>query len=78
LFGQDNADRLRGLYFDGIVADEYGDWKPSVWGYVIRPALADRKGWAIIIGTPKGRNSFFDRYNEAMYGCFFTHSSIGC
>lgn len=65
LFGQDNADRLRGLYFDGIVADEYGDWKPSVWGYVIRPALADRKGWAIIIGTPKGRNSFFDRYNEA-------------
>lgn len=65
LFGQDNADRLRGLYFDGIVADEYGDWKPSVWGYVIRPALADRKGWAIIIGTPKGRNSFYDRYYEA-------------
>ena len=66
LFGQDNADRLRGLYFDGIVADEYGDWKPSVWGYVIRPALADRKGWAIIIGTPKGRNQFYDRYAEAM------------
>lgn len=65
LFGQDNADRLRGLYFDGIVADEYGDWKPSVWGYVIRPALADRKGWAIIIGTPKGRNQFYERYSEA-------------
>ena len=53
LFGADNADSLRGLYFDGLVADEYGDWKPSVWGYVIRPALADRGGWAIIIGTPK-------------------------
>ena len=65
LFGQDNADTLRGLYFDGLVADEYGDWKPSVWGYVIRPALADRKGWAIIIGTPKGRNQFYDRYSEA-------------
>jgi phage terminase large subunit len=60
LFGADNADALRGLYFDGIVADEYGDWKPSVWGYVIRPALADRQGWAIIIGTPKGRNQFWE------------------
>jgi len=60
LFGADNADALRGLFFDGIVADEYGDWKPSVWGYIIRPALADRGGWAIIIGTPKGRNQFFE------------------
>lgn len=60
LFGADNADSLRGLFFDGIVADEYGDWKPSVWAYVIRPALADRQGWAIIIGTPKGRNQFWE------------------
>jgi phage terminase large subunit len=65
LFGQDNADRMRGLAFSGIVADEYGDWKPSVWAYVIRPALADRGGWGIIIGTPKGRNQFFDRYRES-------------
>ena len=65
LFGADNADSLRGLFFDGIIADEYGDWKPSVWGYVIRPALADRGGWAIIIGTPKGRNQFFDVYQRA-------------
>lgn len=65
LFGADNADALRGLYFDGLVADEYGDWKPSVWAYVIRPALADRKGWAVIIGTPKGRNAFFDVYRAA-------------
>lgn len=65
LFGADNADALRGLYFDGLVADEYGDWKPSVWGYVIRPALADRGGWAVIIGTPKGRNQFWEIYEHA-------------
>ena len=65
LFGADNADALRGQFFDGIVADEYGDWKPSVWGYVIRPALADRSGWAIMIGTPKGRNQFWEMYTHA-------------
>lgn len=65
LFGADNADALRGLFFDGLVADEYGDWKPSVWGYVIRPALADRGGWAVIIGTPKGRNQFWEIYEHS-------------
>lgn len=65
LYGADNADSLRGLFFDGLVADEYGDWKPSVWGYVIRPALADRQGWAVIIGTPKGRNQFWELYQSA-------------
>lgn len=65
LFGADNADRMRGLAFSGLVADEFGDWKPSVWGYVIRPALADRNGWAIIIGTPKGRNQFCEVFENA-------------
>ena len=65
LFGADNADALRGLYFDGVIADEYGDWRPSVWGYVIRPALADRQGWAVIIGTPKGRNQFWELYEHS-------------
>lgn len=65
LFGADNADRMRGLAFSGLVADEFGDWKPSVWGYVIRPALADRNGWAVIIGTPKGRNQFCEVYESA-------------
>ena len=65
LFGADNADALRGQFFDGLVADEYGDWKPSVWGYVIRPALADRQGWAVLIGTPKGRNQFWEMYCHA-------------
>lgn len=57
--GADNPDRLRGAYLDGVVLDEYADMRPSVWGEVIRPMLADRKGWATFIGTPKGRNEFF-------------------
>jgi len=65
LFGADNADALRGLYFDGIVADEYADWKPGVFGSVIRPALSDRKGWAVFIGTPKGHNAFWKMFDEA-------------
>lgn len=65
LFGADNADALRGLGFDGLVADEFADWRAGVWSYVIRPALADRNGWAIVIGTPKGRNEFFRLFDEA-------------
>jgi hypothetical protein len=65
LFGADNPDALRGMFFDSVVADEYGDWKPSVWNYVIRPALADRFGKAIIIGTPKGRNQFFEAFERS-------------
>lgn len=66
LYGADNSDRLRGLYFDGVVLDEYGDMAPSVWGSVIRPALADREGWATFIGTPKGRNHFWKTYDDAL------------
>lgn len=66
LYGADNPDRLRGMYLDGVVLDEYADMRPSVWGEVIRPMLADRKGWATFIGTPKGRNEFFEKYNDAL------------
>ena len=65
LFGADNPDALRGLYLDGVVLDEYADMKPSTWGAVLRPLLADRRGWAVFIGTPKGHNQFFDIYNSA-------------
>jgi hypothetical protein len=58
IHGADNPDRLRGAYLDGVVLDEYADMRPSVWGEVIRPMLADRQGWATFIGTPKGRNEF--------------------
>jgi hypothetical protein len=60
LFGADNADAIRGLGFSGIYMDEFGDFKPSVWGNVIRPALSDRQGWAVFGGTPKGKNQFWD------------------
>jgi hypothetical protein len=65
LYGADNPDRLRGLYLDGVVLDEYADMRPSVWGEIIRPMLADRQGWATFIGTPKGRNEFFDIWSRA-------------
>lgn len=65
LFGADNYNALRGLYFDGVVLDEYADMRPSVWGEVIRPALTDRKGWAVFIGTPKGQNAFYDIFKTS-------------
>jgi hypothetical protein len=65
LFGADNPDALRGLYLDGIVLDEYADMRPRIWGEIIRPLLADRIGWAVFIGTPKGHNAFWDLYNNA-------------
>ena len=60
LYGADNYDRMRGIYLDGCILDENGDMNPRAWAEVIRPALSDRKGWATFIGTPKGRNAFFD------------------
>lgn len=62
LFGADNPDSLRGLYFDGVVLDEVANMAPRLWSEVIRPALSDYRGWALFIGTPKGRNAFYDFY----------------
>lgn len=63
--GADNPDSLRGMYFDGIVMDETGQMRPSVWYSVLRPALSDRKGWAIFAGTPAGKNFFWQLREEA-------------
>lgn len=65
LYGADNYDRLRGLGFDGVVLDEAADFPPQAWPEVIRPALADKKGWAVWIGTPKGHNSFYETWQQA-------------
>ena len=65
LYGSDNYDRMRGLYFDGVVSDEYGDQDPRAWTDVIRPALSDRGGWGTFIGTPKGANHFKDLADKA-------------
>lgn len=54
LYGAENADRMRGLYFDGIAIDEAQEIAPSVLSAVIFPALLDRKGWLDVSGTPKG------------------------
>lgn len=65
LYGADNPDSLRGMYFDGVVLDEYGDMSPRIFGEVIAPTLTDRRGWAVFIGTPKGKNHFFDLWEDA-------------
>lgn len=65
LLGADNPDSLRGIYLDGAILDEYAQCDPIIWGEIVRPALADRKGWAIFIGTPKGQNHFYRRLVKA-------------
>jgi hypothetical protein len=65
LYGADNPDSLRGIYFDGVVLDEYGDMRPGLWGEVILPTLLDRQGWAIFIGTMRGKNHFFKMLQRA-------------
>jgi hypothetical protein len=65
LYGADNPDALRGIYLDGVVLDEYADMDPRVWSEIIRPALVDRRGWAVFIGTPKGRNGFFELWRRS-------------
>lgn len=66
LYGADNPDRLRGVYFDDVVLDEYADMDPRMWTQVVRPALSDRIGSAAFIGTPKGKNDFWRIYSEAL------------
>ena len=66
LYGSDNGEAMRGLYFDGVVADEVADMRPETWPEIVRPALADRKGWCLFIGTPKGMNQFHDLYQHAL------------
>ncbi len=65
LYGADSPDSLRGIYLDGVVLDEVGDMNPKIWNEIIRPALADRRGWAMFIGTPKGANHFKDLRDRA-------------
>lgn len=67
LYGADNAERLRGLYFDGLAADEAQDIKPSVLTQIIMPALSDRQGWLDLSGTPKGwGNLLGETYKRAL------------
>lgn len=65
LFGGDNPDALRGVRLDGCVIDEVAQIKPEVWNDILQPALSDRKGWALFIGTPNGLNLFSELFYRA-------------
>lgn len=65
LLGAENPGSLKGLYLDGVILDEYAEMDPIIWTQVVRPMLSDRKGWAIFMGTPKGKNHFYDIWELA-------------
>lgn len=65
LYGSDNPDSLRGQFFDGVIIDEVGDQNPKIWTDIIRPALTDRMGWCLFIGTPRGHNHFKELRDRA-------------
>ena len=68
LKGADRPETMRGVSLKLVALDEYADMKASVFEQILRPALADNKGKAIFIGTPMGRNHFYDIYNYAISG----------
>lgn len=76
IYGADNPDSLRGIYLDGAVLDEYGLMPPNVFSEVIRPLLTDRQGWALFIGTPNGKNQFYDVVQYALQGHPDWHCAI--
>ncbi len=65
LRGADHVDALRGNGLDFVVLDEFATMKPQVWSQILRPALADRRGRALFIGTPQGHNHLYDRFEAA-------------
>jgi phage terminase large subunit len=65
LFGADNPDSLRGLALWGVVFDEYSQQPSNIFSEIIRPSLADNQGYAIWIGTPKGKNEFYRLFEHS-------------
>ena len=68
LKGAEKPDNLRGRSLDFVVLDEFADMRPQAWSEVLRPSLSDRIGSALFIGTPKGRNHFYDLYGKGIDG----------
>ena len=66
LKGAEKPDNLRGRSLDFVVLDEFADMRKEAWFEVIRPSLSDRQGGALFIGTPKGRNHFYDLYGKGV------------
>jgi len=75
LKGADRPETMRGVSLRFLVMDEYADMKPEVWEQILRPALADQKGDAMFIGTPMGRNHFYDLYQYGELGDDDTYKS---
>ena len=67
IIGGENSAAIRGQYFDGIVCDETQNLSPDLFDTILRPALSDRMGFAIFIGTPMGRNWFFELHERAKH-----------
>ena len=68
IYGADNPDSMRGLYFDGVVLDEVAQMPRELWAEILLPTLADRMGWALFIGTPAGIDLFSEMYFGAVTG----------
>lgn len=62
IYGADNPDSFRGMYFDGVVLDEFGNMAEAVFREILLPALIDRRGWCVFMGTPNGPNHFRDMF----------------
>ncbi len=65
LFGADNPEAIRGNHFHGIICDEFADWDPQVLPLVVDPTLSVNRGSAVFIGTPKGKNAFYQMWKDA-------------
>ena len=65
VYGADNPSAMRGVRLDGVVMDEVAQMRPEVWQDIIQPALSDRMGWALFIGTPNGVNLFSELFYRA-------------
>ena len=80
--GADKPDALRGIYLDGVILDEYGQMRKNFWGEIVRPALADRKGWAWRLGTPRGKDQLYEQYtadrdDATRFACLYTVDDTG-
>jgi hypothetical protein len=64
LYGADNPDSLRGITLWGVIFDEYSQQPSNIWTEIISPTLSSTGGWAIWIGTPKGKNAFYRLYED--------------
>lgn len=71
LKGAENKEALLGATLKGVVMDEYGSVQRNVWSEIIQPMLLRHGGWALFIGTPRGKNHFYEVYQ---FGLSDTHA----